>query len=119
MSKKNTVIFSNKTNVKPLSVNEAWQGRRFKSKKYTEYEKYMLSVLPNTKVSWADIKIELTLYVGFSNVAADLDNAVKPLVDILQKKYKFNDKNIYRLVVEKQIVKKGKEFIEFEIRKVF
>lgn len=118
MSKKNTVIFSNKTNVKPLSVNQAWQGRRFKSKAYTAYETYLLQTLPDTDVSWADDKIELELNIGFSNVASDLDNAVKPFVDILQKKYKFNDKNIYRLVVEKQIVKRGEDFIEFAIRKI-
>lgn len=116
-SKKNILIFSSRIVTKPLSVNEAWQGKRFKSKKYTAYETYLLYTLEQTNISWEKDKIELEILVGFSNTASDLDNIVKPFVDVLQKKYKFNDKNIYRLVVEKQIVKRGEEFIEFKIKK--
>ncbi len=117
VSKKNTLLFTSKVGVKPLSVNEAWQGKRFKSKKYSAYELYLLHTLPTTSKTWDKDKLELYLLIGFSNTASDIDNAVKPFVDVLQKKYKFNDKNIYRLVVEKQIVKRGEEFIEFEIKK--
>lgn len=117
-SRKVTVIFSNKIEVKPLSVNEAWQGRRFKSKKYEAYEKLLLYSLPPCKTNWDKIPIELHLMIGFSNVASDIDNAVKPFIDVLQKRYNFNDKYIFRLVVEKQIVTKGKEFIEYTIKKL-
>jgi Holliday junction resolvase RusA-like endonuclease len=116
-SQKSTVIFSNKIEVKPLSVNEAWQGKRFKSKKYEAYEKLLLFSLPPSKVNWDKIPIEVHLFIGFSNVASDIDNAVKPFIDILQKRYLFNDKFIFKLVVEKQIVSKGKEFIEYTIKK--
>ena len=33
-----------------------------------------------------------------------------------KKKYLFNDKEIYKMVVEKVIVPKGKEYIKFEIK---
>lgn len=56
------------------------------------------------------------LQFGFSNNASDIDNPVKPLLDILQKKYKwFNDKNIRKMYVEKILVKKGDEYINFLI----
>jgi Holliday junction resolvase RusA-like endonuclease len=98
-----------------LSVNKAWQGKRFKSKDYINYEKEVLLKLhPHTFT--VKHPIELNLMVGVSNMASDADNVVKPFVDILQKKYGFDDKYIYRLVVEKVIVKKGAEFIEFFIK---
>ena len=62
--------------------------------------------------------IELSLVVGLSNMASDIDNIVKPFVDVLQKKYGFNDKYIFRLIVEKKLVTKGTEFIEFHIKKL-
>ena len=40
------------------------------------------------------------------------------MIDILSKVYGFNDKNIYRLDLEKKIVKKGAEFIDFFIEKL-
>lgn len=116
-SQESTVIFSNKIEVKPLSVNEAWQGRRFKTDKYKNYEKLLLLSLPPSKINWDKEPIELSLLIGFSNVASDIDNAVKPFIDVLQKRYNFNDKYIFRLVVEKCLVDKGKEFIEFKIKK--
>jgi Holliday junction resolvase RusA-like endonuclease len=69
-------------------------------------------------MNWANEPIELSLIVGFSNMASDVDNVVKPFVDILQKKYGFNDKYIFRLIVEKKLVVKGAEFIEFYIKKL-
>lgn len=60
-------------------------------------------------------KAKLTLKLGFSNPRSDIDNPVKIIMDILQKAYGFNDKTIYRLEVEKVDVKKGEEFIDFEL----
>jgi Holliday junction resolvase RusA-like endonuclease len=51
----------------------------------------------------------------FSNKASDIDNPTKLVLDILQKKYGFNDSIIYKLVIEKRIVKKGQECFMFEI----
>jgi Holliday junction resolvase RusA-like endonuclease len=114
--KRNILLFSDRVEVKPLSVNQAWQGKRFKTKDYQNYEKEVLLKLhPHTFI--VKEPIELNILVGFSNMASDADNVVKPFVDILQKKYGFNDKYVFRLVVEKVIVKKGAEFIEFFIKK--
>lgn len=117
-SGRNILLFSNRVNIKPLSVNEAWKGRKFKSPKYKLYEQELLFALPMTDINWDTLPLEVSLVVGLSNMASDVDNVVKPFIDVLQKKYKFNDKYIFRLVVEKKLVVKGAEFIEFYIKKM-
>jgi Holliday junction resolvase RusA-like endonuclease len=103
-----------KLEIKPLSVNECWQGRRFKTKKYSEYETKMLSLLPSLQI---DNNKQMSLFIefGFSNNASDIDNCLKPFLDLLQKKYGFNDKIITELNVRKIKVLKGKEHIIFKI----
>jgi Holliday junction resolvase RusA-like endonuclease len=64
----------------------------------------------------SDGELELDITFGLSNRAADIDNPLKCFIDVLQKKYGFDDKMIYRLIVNKVITKKGEEFIEFEIK---
>ena len=100
-----------KIKIKPLSVNDAWQGRRFKTKKYKSYEEELLYKLRPLKIPE---KIRLDIDVGYSNKCSDIDNCLKPLLDVLQKKYGFNDRNIYELKVKKSIIKKGQEYIDFE-----
>jgi len=99
--------------IKPLSVNQVWQGKRFKTKTYKDYEKEVLLTLKPMQVNGG--KLSLHLRFGLSSKNADIDNPVKPFVDCLQKRYGFNDRQIYRLTVEKIDVAKGQEFIEFDI----
>jgi Holliday junction resolvase RusA-like endonuclease len=103
--------------IKPLSVNQAWMGRKFKTKFYKDYEIELSSKLPKLKIDKTK-KLTLDLIVGYSNSNSDIDNFLKPFIDILQKKYLFNDRNIYKLNIVKEIVKKGDEFIEFEINEI-
>jgi Holliday junction resolvase RusA-like endonuclease len=105
-----------KLNIKPLSVNKAWQGKRFKTPLYKAYETKMLLMLPKNIGKIPD-QIEVNITFGFSNKASDIDNGVKPFLDILQKKYRFNDSQIYRLNIHKVLTDKGLDFIEFEIKK--
>lgn len=100
-------------NYKPLSVNQAWQGKRFKTKEYLNYEKTILLMLPKIKIVEPPYKIELEF--GMSSLS-DIDNPIKPFLDILQKKYKINDRDIEMLNVVKTKVKKCSEFIKFEIK---
>ncbi len=102
-----------KIKVKPLSVNQCWRGRRYKTDLYKDYEQEVYYQLPELDVP--EGKIELRLTFAFSSKNADYDNAIKPFQDILQKKYNFNDNRIYKAVVEKVDVKKGNEFISFLI----
>jgi Holliday junction resolvase RusA-like endonuclease len=100
--------------IKPLSVNQAWKGRRIKTKQYKDYEKALLLLLPKTyKIGEPPYHVEYIF--GFSSVLSDVDNPVKLVQDILQKKYKFNDKDIQSFCATKEKVKKGEEYFSFEI----
>lgn len=101
-------------NIKPLSVNEVWQGKRFKTPAYKRYERDLMLMLPPMALPETG-NLSLTLEFGFSSKAADWDNPIKPFVDVLQKKYGFNDSRIYKSVVSKRIVRKGAEFISFKL----
>jgi Holliday junction resolvase RusA-like endonuclease len=99
--------------IKPLSVNECWQGKRYKTPKYKSYERQLLLRLPLITLPPAPYHIKLTF--GLSSKLADYDNPVKPFQDILQKRYKFDDRDIYKATIEKVLTKKGNEFIDFSI----
>lgn len=102
--------------MKPLSVNQAWQGKRFKTPAYVRYERDVLLMLPPLKVPDGDLMASYEL--GFSNKAADIDNPLKLLQDILQKKYGFNDNRITELRVSKKIVPKGDEYMAFKLEAI-
>ena len=104
-----------KIDIKPLSVNEAWQGKRFKTKAYKKYVSDMLTILPSMTLPVTDAPLRLSITFGLSSKNADIDNPLKCFIDCLQKKYGFDDKWIYQLDVEKIDVKKGKEHICFKI----
>lgn len=106
-----------KINEKPLSVNAAFLGRKIKSASYREYEKTMLFMMPAGKIDSTDM-LRIEFFFGFSSKAADIDNPCKPLIDLAQKKYGFNDKMVFELNVRKCIVKKGEEFIQMGIYKM-
>ena len=103
-----------KIQIKPISVNRAWKGRRFKTQEYKNFEDIMMWLLPKLKIPQG--KLEIDLKFGMSSKTSDLDNPVKQTLDCLQWKYGFNDKMIFKMLVEKEIVKKGEEYIGFEIR---
>ena len=102
-----------RVDIKPLSVNQAWQGKRFKTPAYKRYERDVLLMLKPMDIPDGDLAIEITY--GFSNRQSDVDNPTKLLIDILQKKYGFNDSRVTRLNLIKQQVKKGYEYIDFQI----
>ena len=100
--------------IKPMSVNDAWKGRRFKTDQYKNFEKAVLYMLPrNLLIPEGDLFVFLEW--GLSSRGGDFDNPIKPFLDVLQKKYKFNDNQAYQAFIEKKIVKKGSEYIKFEI----
>ena len=98
--------------IKPMSVNLAWQGKRYKTNDYRDYEAIVCALLPRLTIP--DGNLCLTLEFGL-NKQADIDNPLKPFIDCLQKKYGFNDRYIYELRVKKKDVKNGDGYIQFSI----
>ena len=100
--------------IKPFSVNGAWKGRRRRTDRYNSYEELLLFTLPNFKIPKGRLSIEFEF--GFKNNSSDVDNPIKPFLDILQKKYGFNDNMVYRIIANKIIVKSGsREYVDFKI----
>ena len=98
-------------NIKPLSINVAFQGKRFKTPEYKKYEIQVLRMLPDIEIK--EFK-KLKITYGFSNMMADIDNPTKLVLDLLQKKYNVNDRDLIYLVLHKEKTKKGEEFIEID-----
>lgn len=103
-------------NIKALSINGAFKGRRFKTEEYSAYEKLVLSCLPRIKLGTAPYELIITF--GLSNKGNDLDNCLKPFIDCLVKKYDFDDRQIYSIVAKKEISKKGMEYIKFQLKSI-
>ena len=71
-------------------------------------------ILPK-KYQIPDGKLKIKLEFGFSSAGSDGDNPIKPLIDVLQKKYNFNDNRIYRYEIDKVLIKKGFEYVKFSL----
>tara|TARA_R110002167_G_scaffold332442_1_gene539280 strand:+ start:204 stop:536 length:333 start_codon:yes stop_codon:yes gene_type:complete len=103
-----------KLNIKPLSVNQAWKGKRYKTDKYKRFEIECLLTLKASKIP--EPPYHIALIFGMSNVLSDVDNPIKGFLDVMQRKFCFNDRDVYKIVAEKVIVKKGEEFIKYEMK---
>ena len=102
--------------IKPLSQNDAWKGKRYKTDHYKAFEMELLYRLPRIVIPSGELEINYRF--GFSNKCMDIDNPTKSLQDVLSKKYGFNDNRVYRITIDKIIVPKGSEFVEFEIKEL-
>jgi len=101
--------------IKPLSVNECFKGKRYRTIKYDVFIRNCLLMLPKTILIPDQNNIKLAIEFGFSSKASDIDNCCKSFIDCLVKKYKVDDRYIQELHVFKSIVKKGEEYIRFKI----
>ena len=104
------------TRLKPLSANDSYLGKKVKSKKYKDYEASLLLGLPDLVIP-EEGSLHLRMVVSYSNARSDIDNCLKPFIDVLQRRYGFNDSRIYKLTVKKQIVPKGDDSISFNLDK--
>jgi len=103
-------------NIKPLSVNKAYRGRRFASYDLKAFKTELSLIVPPLKIPKGQLLVKYCF--GVSSKGSDGDNLIKAFQDCLAEIYGFNDNQIYKWIVEKEITKKGKEFIKFEISKL-
>lgn len=102
-------------NIKGLTVNQAFKGKRYRTNQYDVFIKNCLLLLPKTVLIPDENNIKLAIEFGFSSKLSDIDNCLKTFIDCLVKKYKVDDRYIFELHVFKSIVKKGDEYIKFRI----
>ena len=107
-------MISQKLAIKPISINEAYKGRRYSTPKLKKYKEQIGLMLKAGRLNQS-ARIGLKIYFGYSSSGSDIDNGVKPFLDCLQDKYSFNDNRIYELKVYKSVVPKGAEYITFEL----
>lgn len=100
-------------NLKPVSVNELYSGKRYVTPKGRKYKEAVQWLCPKVPIPEGKLHIRYRFY--FSSTGSDIDNALKGFTDSLSSRLGFNDNRVYRIDVEKLIVPKGQEKIEFEI----
>lgn len=102
---------------KPISVNKVWQGRRFKTQDYKDYERDLLLILPKQdKCYEVPIAVSYKFYLK-NHKMTDIDNLIKPLQDILQKAGYFkDDRFIYKIEAEKFC--SDEDYIEVDIKEL-
>lgn len=103
----------NRINLKPISLNSAYSGRRFKTPECNAFKRDLHFMLPNIKLPSPPYCIHFKF--GVSSASSDGDNLIKVSQDTIAGRYSFNDKLIKKWIVEVEQVKKGDEFIEFKI----
>ena len=72
--------------IKALSINEAWQGRRYRTAKYTKFVEDMSIILLTKKkppIPSGPFSIHYKFHV--SNMQTDVDNLIKAFQDVLFK----------------------------------
>ena len=99
--------------IKPLSINAAFQGRRFKTKECNAYCKALALMLPNTRVESEYYELHFRFYL--KNFAmTDEDNCIKVLQDCMVKKGIISDdRRIIKHVIEKFPSKT--DYVEYEV----
>jgi Holliday junction resolvase RusA-like endonuclease len=107
--------------IKAISVNKAWTGRKFMSPEYKIWREkfgYMCKNYkkPNIQLG-AMITISLNVYIK-TYAQSDVDNFAKGILDGLQEMGMIeNDKKVKKIIIEKHKVSRfEKEFIDIDIR---
>ena len=101
--------------IKPLSVNALWQGRRFKTEEYKNYSDSVAFLLPKAEMIKGYVEIHYRFFLR-NWKRTDGDNLVKGLQDILVKAgFIEDDAKIMKYVIEKIPCEENK--IEVEIKK--
>ena len=111
------VICNTTIKIKPLSINKAWQGRRFKTKEYEVFERSLFTLLPtiiDREPYEAKTPLELHIEAGLPPLM-DLSNVLKLIEDVLQKRYGINDRYVMKIIMDKVVVKKGEEYIKISL----
>lgn len=86
--------------LRPMSVNYAWRGRKFKTPKYAEFEQDCFRFIKGVKTN-GEVEVHFKFYLKKYKIN-DLDNFLKPLLDILVKCEMIDDDRfVMRIVAEK------------------
>jgi len=107
--------------IKPISVNQCWQGRRFKTKKYKDWREEFCWLLISKKIKKikGDVDVKVIYYIKHYKTS-DVDNFNKATLDALVESRVIEDDRFVQKIcaIKKQVKNKEDERIEFEIKKI-
>jgi len=87
--------------IKPISINQCWQGRRYRTANFKKWQELVCHNLPTGQKISGGVGVIICLYLK-SIRKSDIDNFLKPLIDCLVKKgYIQDDRYIDYLEVQK------------------
>ena len=99
--------------IKAMSVNDAFQGRRFKTPECKQYEEDLWMLLPRMEKVMGRVRIVYRFFL-VNHALTDFDNLIKITQDILVKKgYIEDDRKIYDAHIQK--IPSKEDSIEIEI----
>jgi|TARA_Y100000296_G_scaffold86818_1_gene128000 Holliday junction resolvase RusA-like endonuclease len=68
--------------IRPITINQAWCGRKFKTPRYKKWREEMgWLVKGKGKVKWCNIELEFHIK---HFATTDVDNLIKPVLDALE-----------------------------------
>mgnify|MGYP003625191682 FL=1 len=84
----------------------------FKTADYKQFQEEMALILMGAEWPFQDKPVLFIVYAGLSNRASDLDNIIKPLLDTYQSIFEeFNDKTVQGIILQRDRVKRGGEYL--------
>ena len=104
-----------KVNIKPISVNAAFQGRRFKTKECKAYERALWYSLPRRGTVRGEVEVWFDFFL-VNYARTDISNLVKVTEDIIvKKKFIEDDRKITKMHLTKH--KADKDMMTITIKK--
>ena len=102
--------------IQPLSVNRAFQGRRYKTPEYNQYSIVINAFLARLQLPRIPDGQPFYLYLEFGiSKLQDASNGIKLFEDVLCSHMGINDRNVMALFVRKVVTKKKDCYIRFNI----
>lgn len=102
--------------IRPLSVNSIWQGRRYRTSEFKAWQDLVLYNLEKQDELRGELAVKLDFYLPNAG-RIDLDNLLKGIIDCFQKRGYFkNDNKITYLEARKW--KSKEDNIKYKIYKI-
>jgi Holliday junction resolvase RusA-like endonuclease len=121
LSEQRRGVMENLFQMKPLSANRMFvrKGRTtYKTADYKRFQEEMAMILMGETWAFKDSPVHFIVYAGLSNKASDLDNIIKPLLDTYQNIFEeFNDKTVQGIILQRDRVKRGREYLWVRVTK--
>lgn len=121
LSEQRRGVMENLFQMKPLSANRMFvrKGRTtYKTADYKRFQDEMAVMLMGETWVFKDSPVHFIVYAGLSNKASDLDNIIKPLLDTYQNIFEeFNDKTVQGIILQRDRVKRGREYLWVRVTK--